>query len=806
MKILLIEDDDITRELLAVKLSAARYVVDQAADGELGLELASLLPYDLVLLDLQLPKIDGLNVCRELRNRGNTTPILMLTAQDAQEDIVAGLDTGADDYVTKPFEMGQILARIRALLRRGATATDQAPSLRWGGLSLNPATADVTYQGKLIPLTPKEYSLLELFLRNPQRVFSRSTILDHLWRMDDYPTEGAVTNLVKDLRNRLKRSGVDATVIQTVYGLGYRLHQEKPETKAVLPAANGDKASLAPGPSPPGEEDSVQSSLAFITARFQRSLQQRLDVLESVIRALQAGGGTPSQRAQARQEAHRLAGGLGTFGYEAGSALARKLEHLLEGDSPLAEAAVTQLSQTLLALKQAITGQPGPMSSAAPPGLPALKYLATVNLDSDLLQSLRAVGSEYPWQIDSFTDADAILGQTPPPAIDVVLLGLNPDLPTAQKFLPLEALKRRWPDLPIAVISHRESLAERVQAVRYGADRYGVAPLPPAQLFNDLQELVVPPQGDDSRVMVVDDDAEVATTIADLLTPWGIQVTSLQDSDRFWDMLRQMDPDLLILDQDMPTFSGVDLCQVVRKDSHYGNLPILMMTDYPNKLSVQQAFELGCDDLINKPIIGPELVTRVLSRIERSQLRQRLGHLRQQGAIYWRGQGQVDPVTLTANARYFDQFLRQQWQQQQQQQNPISLILCTPDGFESFRNTYGRQAVDALMRQMASLLQATVNPNIDLVARYSDEAFGIILPSTHLDGAIKVANRIQQAMARQVKCPLEMTHSQPLSVSLGIGGTVPGADQLCDDLLKTADQALTTAQDRGGNTFCLYPM
>ena len=186
----------------------------------------------------------------------------------------------ADDYVTKPFEVNQVLARIRALLRRGTMANSQGPALIWGKLTLDPATTEVKYGDHIITLTPKEYSLLELFLRNPQRVFSRSTILDHLWTVDDYPTEGAVTNLVKDLRNRLKRSGVTEGMIQTVYGLGYRLKND---------ALEADETPSEPDPQPGSSPQSTQN-LASITARFQNSIQQRIGVLEDVIRALQARG------------------------------------------------------------------------------------------------------------------------------------------------------------------------------------------------------------------------------------------------------------------------------------------------------------------------------------------------------------------------------------------------------------------------------------------------------------------------------------------------------------------------------------
>ncbi|HHP7244940.1 MAG TPA: response regulator transcription factor, partial [Elainellaceae cyanobacterium] len=221
MKILLIEDDTLIRELLVETLSNQHYAVDVADDGELGVELAQSYNYDLILLDVLLPKLDGITICRQLRSEGYQQPIILLTVKDSSSDIIAGLDAGADEYVSKPCSPYELMARIRALLRRTSTPTG-SPALTWGDLTLDPASTQVTYAGKELVLTPKEYSLLELFLRNPQRVFSRTIIIDHLWSMDNFPTEGAVTNLIKDLRRKLKAAGITTEFIDTIYGLGYR--------------------------------------------------------------------------------------------------------------------------------------------------------------------------------------------------------------------------------------------------------------------------------------------------------------------------------------------------------------------------------------------------------------------------------------------------------------------------------------------------------------------------------------------------------------------------------------------------------
>jgi DNA-binding response OmpR family regulator len=234
MKLLLVEDDRQLADQLSDALSSQRYVVDIARDGQEGWDLIRTLAYDLIILDLTLPKIDGISLCRLMRGKGYQTPVLMLTGNSADRDKIAGLDSGADDYLIKPIALNELVARLRALARRHHK--ELTPVLVNGQLKLDPGSCTVTYGDVPLKVSPKEYHLLELFMRNGHRVYSRKAILDLLWGLDDeLPSEDTVKAHIRGLRQRLKTVGIQE-LIQSVYGLGYRLNPNYQEPSAIEPA------------------------------------------------------------------------------------------------------------------------------------------------------------------------------------------------------------------------------------------------------------------------------------------------------------------------------------------------------------------------------------------------------------------------------------------------------------------------------------------------------------------------------------------------------------------------------------------
>lgn len=221
MKILIVEDDDRIAQPVAEDLKHQNHAVDVARNGVEGWEYAQAANYDLILLDLMLPLLDGITLCKRLRGAKCNAYILMLTARDTTADKVIGLDAGADDYLVKPFELEELEARIRALSRRSQEI--RQPILVHGALQIDSSSCNVTYAGKTLSLTPKEYMILECFLRNPSQVLTRATILNKLWEFDKLSGEETVKTHLTNLRKKLKAAGSANNFIETVYGVGYRL-------------------------------------------------------------------------------------------------------------------------------------------------------------------------------------------------------------------------------------------------------------------------------------------------------------------------------------------------------------------------------------------------------------------------------------------------------------------------------------------------------------------------------------------------------------------------------------------------------
>lgn len=224
MRVLIVEDDEKLAGVLKKGLEEEQYAVDVSHDGIDGAHWAIENPYDVIILDIMLPQKDGVRICREVREAGIHTPILMLTARDGMEDKVRGLDAGADDYITKPFSFVELLARVRALLRRSQDYRGR--SLAVGDLVLDPSSRKVSRSGRDISLTGKEYALLEYFMRNAGRVLTETQIIEHVWDMNYESMANTVNVYIHHLRNKIDR-GFEKKLLHTIRGMGFVLKEQE---------------------------------------------------------------------------------------------------------------------------------------------------------------------------------------------------------------------------------------------------------------------------------------------------------------------------------------------------------------------------------------------------------------------------------------------------------------------------------------------------------------------------------------------------------------------------------------------------
>ncbi len=909
------EDDEPISIALVATLKQQNHVVDVGTDGLLGLELAQACDYDLLLLDVMLPKLDGISLCRKLRSCGYQMPILLLTAKDSTEDIVKGLDAGADDYLVKPFDLPELTARIRALLRRGTSPLP--PVLEWGALQLNPSNCDVTYNDQPVTLTPTEYRLLELFMRNSTRVYSRSAILDHLWSFDEPPSEDTIRAHIKGLRQKLKCSGAPADAIETVYGLGYRLkplqeeklvqppsilmaglpdelgfwlqqrlgnavvrvtqtgedtrtelrdrhwslvildqHLRHPspaellkqiskkgqsappipviycgvkrvEPYPIAPSGKGQKPQ-EPGnhsttkqqtetlervtsflyhpldgeelarevakllnlnlsePQPPVKHDpTIVAAIGQVWERFKERIADRVTAIEQANQALESGELPPELHAKAKQEAHKLAGSLGTFGLTEGSVIARQVEQLLQ--SPTLDASQ---SGDLTALVQALRSQidQAPIESDRQGGSPLndLPVLLMIEGDQELSQQIEIEVKGWGIKVvnsDSISSARTAIADLRPDAVLLDLstedtLTINPNNKEEGLTL-LSELANGFPPLPVFVVTDQSRVEDRLEVARLGGRAFLQKPVRPAQIIEAVLQVLQGVQTTEAKIMVVDDDPQILSLVKHFLEPWGMKTVALSNAQGFWETLEMSSPDLLILDIELPHLNGIELCQVVRNDPRWNSLPVLFLTAHTGPDIVHQVFAAGADDYISKPIVGPELVTRILNRLERIQL--------------LRNMAETDPLTGVANRRKsiteFDKFLHLC----QRHEQPMCLAMLDLDRFKQVNDLHGHAMGDAVLRQFGKLLLRTFRSE-DIVARWGGEEFVVGMYGMNKESGAKRLSELRQVL-----------HAEPLAIGeqrlhLTFSGGVaqyPEDGKTVDALYRCADHALYQAKTAG---------
>ena len=604
MRILLVDDDETLIDVLPKMLGKQNYAIDTVTDGEQGWIYGSTYNYDLLILDWSLPKLDGISLCKRFRAHGYDTPILLLTSRSTSQDKIKGLDAGADDYLCKPFDVEELAARIRALLRR--LNCDFVSVLSWGELQLDSGSGEVTYQGRLISLTAKEYRLLELFLRHNQEVLNIEDIIESLWSSAEYPAEATVRSHLRRLRQKLQLAGLPEDPIETVRGRGYCLKTQN------------DRAET-----PKTRKEQHIAALTTAWSKYKSKSHQQLITLDSAIAALKQGNIETSDRLSAIVTAHSLAGNLGLFGFERGSGLAKQLEQLLQGEQNPQQ--LVQLETTLHSLRQELTQESNFSQQISYQLKEHSPLILIINDDPIFTEQL----------VQEATNLGIKTAIAPSPELAKLWLEEQPanTLPNLVllkiSFADSTNSLSRWnhlsliaefkliePSIPVIVLADRDRFQDRLQVARHGGYLYLQQPLTPLQVLSLCQQ-VLRNCSLGKKVMIVDDDVELLRVLPSLLQPWGFQVTTLEDSRQFWDVLQAVDPNLLILDIEMPYLSGIELCKVLRTHPYWCKLPVLFLSIHTDIAIREQVFATGADDFIYKPVVAKRLADRIINCLER---------------------------------------------------------------------------------------------------------------------------------------------------------------------------------------------
>ncbi|WP_416674894.1 response regulator [Egbenema bharatensis] len=779
MRILLVEDDESIVELLTAVLVGQNYVVDVATDGESGWELVEAFPYDLILLDIMLPRLDGISFCRRLRERNNPVLVMLLTVRDTTTDKLMGLDGGADDYVIKPFNSQELIARVRALLRRGSTVLSSV--LEYGGLQLDPNTRNVAYNGASLQFSRKEYLLLELFLRSPHRVFSRRAIVEHLWSFDEEaPVEDTVKSHIKNIRKELRRVGA-GDLLETLYGQGYRLNPSFLE-----------KSNPAPAPAnvPP---DRLDATVAQIWERKKGACLERLTVLDKAVQALKTRSLDATLHQKAIENAHKLAGGLGTFGLDEGSHLARQIETLLESYLPQVESSAAQhrqsinkpLEQLVSDLRQVIQQQPNQRveTSAEVQAAPTLSaqpqpILLVIDRDPALSRELELEAASWNIQVIHIADLAQLRTQLQHTEPNLILLDLDFLKDPASRSPLMADLQDFAPSTPIVVLSREEDYGDRLMAVQINAKLFLSKTTPLPQILQSITQIWQELHWGTAKVLVV---GQVKTTrqMRTSLSP-SLQITELNDFTQIWETIRAVHPDLLLLEMQVPDVNGLQLCQAIRQDPYWNWLPVVVLIQAVIPGILHDIFAAGADDYVTATTPLESVVVQVTNRIRRSRL--------------LRSASQVDALTDLSNRQQSIQGLNQLLRIAQRSQQPVCFAVLDLDHFKRVNDQYGHMQGDRVLRQFGQFLKQKFRAG-DVVARWGGEEFVVgMYGITWGDGTERLAEILEEWRST----PLTSNQETVLTTSFSAGVSQYPQDGITVQMLyRAADTALYRAKVAG---------
>jgi len=533
---------------------------------------------------------------------------------------------------------------------------------------------------------------------------------------------------------------------------------------------------------PPAQAQDLTLAVAGLWPRFKGAILGRVEVVEQALSALLEGDLRDELRRKAEQEAHKLAGSVGSFGFQEASRLALEIERSFRPGSTLVVEQALSLLETVKALRRELESRPAGSAQSTLPASDSRPVLLVVDSDQDLAQHLveeagnRGVRTEM--AIDLSVARDFIARVRP----DVVLVDLSFPQDAQSSLKLMEQLSAWDPPVPVLVLTAFDSLIDRVEVARRGGRGFLRKPLPPSEALDSVMQLLTGINASEDKVMAVDDDPQVLATLKFLLEPKRIRVITLAEPLRFWEVLERTSPNLLVLDVEMDHLSGIELCRVVRNDPRWHGIPILFLTGHADAETVQKVFAAGADDYVRKPVVGPELLTRISNRLEHARL--------------VRSFVETDPLTGVDNRRKSTSTLNQFIRLSSRQRQPLSFAILDLDQFKRINDSYGHAVGDQVLRKLGTVLLKAFRGE-DVVARWGGEEFTVGMYGMRLQDAVQRMTGVLEAFRQEV---FTTSAGEQFHVTFSAGvAQFPKHGKDLQALYRAADDALYQAKKAGRN-------
>jgi diguanylate cyclase (GGDEF)-like protein len=522
-------------------------------------------------------------------------------------------------------------------------------------------------------------------------------------------------------------------------------------------------------------DEAIRGALEEIWARSRESALQTVRVLETTRDTLLSGALPDDARRAAEQGARQLASAIGAFGFWNASALAREVESLLEGSSPITTADVARLSSLTSQLREELEDDAMVTRAVrAASRLPTARVLL-ISSDADFRDRLttdsRSLGIEIIGAETAATARARLAGPVDAVLLDLPLYGVNVEF--------LSDVKAKRPEVAVIVVSEADRLDDRLRAARLGARAFLPKPIRPTQVVDVLRELVLVSAQEPATIVVVHSDETQLANIERELEPVHARVLTISDPLTILSALTEVSPDLLVLDVDTPQLDALELCQVLRNDPRWAAVPVLFLTASTEPDVVNRMFECGADDFLAKPVLGPELVTRVRNRLERTRM--------------LRLAANVDSLTGVATRRRGSQTLERFFKLASRQRQPISVAVVDLDQFKHVNDLYGHSVGDTVLRRAATILAGCFRGE-DIVARWGGEEFVVGMYSISCAAA---ARRLEQALDK-LRAEMFETSRGEFSVTFSAGiAEFPRDGEDWTAVFHAADEALARAKAQG---------